>query len=176
MTTYRLALAAAMAACAACASPRESPPAMATSGDPPPASAAGDTVPVRRFGDEVYARIRYNGGLTERGEQVVRDAAAWSALWARMTARQSPSAVPAVDFGSEMVLVAAMGQRPSGGYGVTIERVEDAGAELVASVVHQRPGAGCGVTAALTEPVDAVRVPRAAKPVRWSVREVVRDC
>jgi hypothetical protein len=145
---------------------------------PPAASApaAGAPVPLRRLSEEAYASIRYNSGLTERGEQVVRDAGAWSSLWSRMTARNRATPLPPVDFGREMVLVAAMGQRPSGGHAVTIERVDDAGGELVARVVHQKPGPRCGTTSALTHPADAVLIPRSSKPVRWMVRETERDC
>lgn len=175
MTISRLVLAAVLAAGAACTPPQGS--AM----DPPPgqgpsALADGDTVSLRRFGDDVYTRVRFNGGIAERGEQVVRDPAAWSALWRRMTAGQSPSSLPPVDFGSEMVLVAAMGQRSSGGYAVTIERVESTADGLTAYVTHQSPGPRCGAIAAVTAPVDVARIPRSDRPVRWSVREVVRDC
>jgi hypothetical protein len=174
MTTHRLLFAAALAASAACASPRETP-AMDVPADQAP-RVEGDSIPLRRFGDDVAARIRFNGGLTERGEQVVRDPAAWSALWSRMTARQSPSPVPSVDFGSEMVLVAAMGQRSSGGYVVTIDRVDAGPGGLTVHVTHRAPGPRCGTTAALTEPVDVARIPATSQPVRWSVRQVVQDC
>ncbi|HYW12183.1 MAG TPA: protease complex subunit PrcB family protein [Longimicrobium sp.] len=175
MTISRLMLAAVLAAGTACTPPES--PAM----DPPPsqgpaAPADGDTVPLRRFGEDVHSRVRFNGGLAERGEQVVRDPAAWSALWRRMTAGQSPSSLPAVDFGSEMVLVAAMGQRSSGGYAATIDRVESTPSALMVHITHQSPGPRCGAIAAVTAPVDVARIPRSDRPVRWSVREVVRDC
>lgn len=174
MTICRLMLAALLAAGAACTPPGA--PAMDPPQDEAPRLADGDTFPLRRFGDDVYTRIRFNGALTERGEQVVREGAAWSALWRRMTAGQSPAPVPPVDFGSEMVLVAAMGQRPSGGYVATIDRVESTPSGLTVHVTHEGPGPRCGTIAAVTAPVDVARIPRSEKPVRWSVRQAVRDC
>ncbi len=175
MTISRLMLAAVLAAGAAC-TPPESPAMDPPPSQGPPALADGDSVPLRRFGEDVHSRVRFNGGLAERGEQVVRDPAAWSALWRRMTAGQSPSSIPTVDFGGEMVLVAAMGLRSSGGYAVTIDRVESTAAGLTAYVTHQSPGPRCGAITAVTQPVDVARIPRSDRPVRWNVREVVRDC
>lgn len=169
-----LAAALAVAACA------PQPPSQAM--DPPPAATAPDEapragpIPVRRFDERTNAQIRSRGGLTEAGQQVVRDAAAWNALWARITRGGSPLPVPAVDFAREMVLVAAMGSRRTGGYTITIEGVDEEGSEWVARVAEQRPGARCGTTQAVTAPVDAVAVPRSDRTVRWAVRQVVNDC
>jgi len=172
--TIRPMLALALAA-SACTSTQAS---TAMDGTPPAASspAADAAVPLRRLSEEAYTSIRYNSGLAERGEQVVRDAGAWSSLWSRMTARNRPAPLPPVDFGRDMVLVAAMGRQPSGGHRVTIERVDDTGTELVAHVSHQRPGPRCGTTSALTEPADAVLIPRSTRNVRWMVRETTLDC
>jgi hypothetical protein len=167
-------LAAALAAAACAPQPRSQ--AM----DPPPAAVpaadARGPIPIRRFDERASAQLRSQGGLTEAGQQVVRDAAAWSALWARITRTGAPHPVPAVDFGREMVLVAAMGRRATGGYMVTIEGVDEAGGEWVVRVAEQRPGPRCGTTQAVTAPVDAVAVPRSGRPVRWAVRQVVHDC
>lgn len=169
-----LAAALAVAACA----PQPRSQAM----DPPPAAAAPDQaprtgpIPVRRFDERTNVQIRSRGGLAEAGQQVVRDGATWNALWARITRTGAPLPLPAVDFTREMVLVAAMGSRPTGGYTVTIEGVDEAGGEWVARVAEQRPGARCGTIQAVTAPVDAVAVPRSDRPVRWAVRQVVHDC
>lgn len=171
----KLTFLAALLALAACAPQPEG--AM----DPPPAAPPADArgggpVPLRRFDDATSSRFRSQGGLADAGQQVVRDAAAWSALWARITRGQDPSSVPAVDFGREMVLVAAMGRRATGGYTVTIEAVDEAGGEWVARVAEQSPGPRCGTTQAVTSPVDVVVVPHTDRPIRWVVRPVVHDC
>ena len=152
----------------------------AVSMDPsPPAGGGGatNTVPLRRLGEAAAAYFRYSSGLAQPAREVVRDGAAWSALWARMTQGHAPAPpAPAVDFGREMLLVAALGERGTGGYAVTIESVSDTGGELVARVAEQRPGPRCGTTQAVTAPADVVAIPRSAHAVRWTVREVVTDC
>ncbi len=166
-------LAAVLVLAAGCTIPREAPvtdPTRTTG-----SGAGADSVPLRRL-DEAAA-FRYNAGLDQPAREVVRDAAAWSALWPRIAGPAGPPhAAPAVDFGREMVLVAAMGQRPTGGYSIEIASVTAAGGELVANVVEQRPGPRCGTTQALTAPVDVVAIPRSTRSVRWEVRQVASDC
>jgi hypothetical protein len=75
-----------------------------------------------------------------------------------------------------MVLLAAMGPRPTGGYRVIIDRVLPRSEALEAFVRHISPGQRCGTTQAVTSPVDIVRVPATTKPVRWVVEQEVLDC
>ncbi len=166
-----LAAAAALAAC----SPA---PAAQTRATPPEARTGmqQDSLALRRPAEALQASFRYNSGVQTAMRETVRDAAAWRALWTRLTARAGPPAPPPeVDFAREMVLVAALGQRSSGGYSIRIESVRT-GSELAATVVQSSPGPRCGVTGALTAPADVVIVPRSEAPVRWTVRETVTDC
>ena len=98
-------------------------------------------------------------------------------MWRRITASHGePPPRPEVDFSREMLLLAAMGAQPSGGYRIRIERVLDDGAELEAHVVHTSPGPRCGAIAAITHPVDVIRIAATPRPVRWLVRQEVIDC
>jgi hypothetical protein len=173
----KLTFLAALLALAACAPAPQPEGAMDPPSAAPPADVRGGPIPPRRFDDATSSRFRSQSGLAEAGQQVVRDAGAWSALWARITRGSGPDAgLPAVDFGREMVLVAAMGRRATGGYTVTIEAVDEAGGEWVARVAEQSPGPRCGTTQAVTAPADVVVVPRTDRPIRWAVRQVVHDC
>jgi hypothetical protein len=106
-------------------------------------------------------QFRSYSGYTERERLVIRTPEQWSAAWARITQGSSsaPSA-PAVDFDHEMVVLVAMGRRPTGGYSITVDGVYDSGGRIFAEVREKSPGAGCIVTQAFTAPIDAVRVPR----------------
>ena len=57
------------------------------------------------------ATLNAPGGVfDDAAQQVVRDPAAWQALWARLHVNASPTpALPAVDFAKDMLVVAAMG-------------------------------------------------------------------
>jgi hypothetical protein len=163
-----LALAAGLAGCAA---------SSLTGGD---ASAdrqgQGTPVTVTRLRPERYA-LEFHSGFTAPARLVVRSEAEWREVWARIYQGRMPQpALPAVDFAREAVLVAALGERSSGGHGIVVDSVYDTGAELQAVVRRTSPGAGCVVTGALTQPVDAVRIPATTKSVKFVDRDEVRDC
>jgi hypothetical protein len=129
-----------------------------------------------RFAEPVAARLRTSSGFYEERMLAIRSAPEWEGQWQRLTARQAPSPPPAVDFSRDMLLMAAMGPQRSGGYSVAIERVLDQPATLFVLVRMISPGAGCGTIAALTSPVDFVRLPASPKPIRWVIERVAQDC
>ncbi len=119
----------------------------------------------------------FASGFEAAGQFVARDQAAWQALWQQVNARNSPApALPAIDFDREMVLVAALGRRASGGHSLRFERAERAGAGIVVTIRQEQPGSGCIVPSALTFPVDIATVPRSSGPVSFKFESVTRDC
>jgi hypothetical protein len=117
-------------------------------------------------------------GLRQPVRTVVRTNDAWTEMWTAIQQGTDPvPPVPAIDFGREMVIIVAMGEQRSTGYGVTIERVSEAGDGGIDAIVRtRRPGNGCVVGAALTQPLDIVRVPRRDGAVRfWEQSETI-DC
>ena len=74
-----------------------------------------------------------------------------------------------------LVLVAAMGSRNSGGFAIRIDSVRVANGTARAWVTERSPGSSCVVTGAITEPTDAVVIPRVAA-VEWSERAQVVPC
>ena len=107
----------------------------------------------------------------------IRRPAEWQGQWRRITARQGdPPPPPTVDFSREMLLVAAMGPQPSGGYRVSIDKGIEQPNELLAFVRFVSAGRRCGAIAAMTSPVDIVRLPVSPKNVRWVVERQAADC
>lgn len=138
---------------------------------PAPSAAADGAVPIERLAS------LGNGGLVDSTRQVVRTAGEWAAVWQRMHGHITPQpALPAVDFTRSLVLVAAMGTRPSGGFTIAVDSVVRRGGGLVAHVTSTVPGASCMTTAALTQPVAAVRVDATAAEVTFQERQAVREC
>lgn len=117
------------------------------------------------------------GALDDATQQVVRDQAAWQALWARLNSNASPApALPAVDFAKDMIVVAAMGMKGHGGYKVAITAaVEDAG-KVTVEVTETSPGARCMNAMMMTSPVVVARLPRRAGDVTFNVVRKVVDC
>lgn len=137
-----------------------------------------DSTPAERRPPEVAVfPYRSNSGLTTRDRVIVTDQAAWSAIWTDIVRNHSPTpALPAVDFGRETIVVAAMGQRSTGGYGITIDSGGVAGDTVVLVVTERSPGPTCGTTAALTAPVALARILRPRATVQFVEKTAVTDC
>lgn len=119
---------------------------------------------------------RYNSGFIEPTRRVITDADTWEQVWnAAFSGRRPQAPFPKVDFRREMLVIAAMGTRPSGGYTIHVDSVVETD-ELVVHVRSVEPGAGCGTTSAISEPVYIAAVRPSALPTRFV--EVVEqdDC
>ncbi len=158
-------------------SPAPSPPVV----DPPPAPAptpsppdspdepaggsaghrsshrAASEVEIRRIGRWVGSGIKGTRRL------VIRDPVTWSQFWSELGAGVKPN----VDFGRDLVIAVASGERSSGGHDIEVQRVTRTGGELRIEVVQTSPGPGCMAASVMTQPVDVVMVP-AAGVTGWS--------
>ena len=141
----------------------------------PPTDHPADAVPV------TITPIALDGtysGLEEPLREVVRSDEEWRALWARLVAGRIPRPdAPPIDFSEQVVVVAAMGSRPTGGYAIRIDRASYAGDTLWIEVTSVSPGAGCVTTQALSAPVAAGAVERRGEiSARFLDREETLDC
>ena len=118
----------------------------------------------------------YYSGLTESTRLVIRDASAWAEMWARLSTARPVPPLPTVDFNREMVVVAALGARPSGGHSIVVESASREGGSVYVTVRSEVPGSGCLLSQALTSPVDVARMPRTDDPVQFRERNVTRAC
>lgn len=119
-----------------------------------------------------------NNVFTSQTTLVIRNQESWQELWSRMNATilPAPPPVPVVDFTKEVVLVAAAGTRPTGGFSVAITSAAESGSEVVAKATVTSPGRNYIVTQALPSPVHAVTGARREAPIRFQVRQEVRNC
>jgi protease stability complex PrcB-like protein len=136
----------------------------------------GDPVPIVRLRAEPYSFEHYSG-LDRPDRIVVRDQGSWEALWARIYRGFSPvRPVPAIDFSREMLVVAALGSRSSGGYGILIDGANESEGAGLAVTVRSISPKNCLVTLAFTAPVDIARVPRREGSVTFIERSEVHTC
>lgn len=133
-------------------------------------------LPLARFDERTASSFRHMSGLHAERLMLIRNEAEWLGQWRRINARQDPPPLPPVDFRREMLLMAAMGRQPTGGYRVVIDKVIEQSGELLAFVRFVSPGRRCGAIAAVTSPVDIVRLPASPKNVRWLVERQAADC
>jgi hypothetical protein len=125
------------------------------------------TLEIRRIGQ--WTRT----GIGEARRLVIKDANTWAQFWSELGMGDRP----AVDFTRDVVVVAAAGQRQTGGHEIAIDRVTQTDGELTVEVVERTPGPNCMTTASLTQPVDIVIVP-ASDARSWSFleRKEIRGC
>jgi hypothetical protein len=136
----------------------------------------GDVLPVTRLHAEPYS-FAYYSGMTDSVRLAVRDPGQWQQVWSAIEHGSSPAtAAPQVDFAREMVLVAALGTRNSGGFSIYVDSAYQRSDHVEVVVRKVSPGKQCGVTGALTQPVDLARIPATSLPVRFRERSVAHDC
>lgn len=133
-------------------------------------------VPVTRLRTEPYP-LTFSSGLRAPQRSVVRDEGAWREAWAAIWSNHSPTPpLPAVDFTREMIIVVALGERRSGGYSILIDSAAVSDGGLVIWVHTISPGPRCVTTGALTQPVDAARLPQLPGRAEFRERAEVSDC
>ena len=138
-------------------------------------SARGN-VPFTRLRDAPSAFTSYSG-LSDSALMVVRDSSAWRDLWQRINRVFIPAPpAPVVDFQQEMIVVAALGRRPTAGHDIMIEGAEQDSTGIEIVVRRSEPAPGCPVAAAVTQPVDLARMRADRRAVRFRERQVVVPC
>jgi hypothetical protein len=137
----------------------------------------GIDVPIVRLRSEPNS-FSYFTGIRESTRLIVRDRDTWRATWNKLYDRQSPvPAIPDIDFSKEMVVVAALGERGSGGYSIVFENASENEAGGVNVVVRSTsPGRGCAAPTVMTQPTDLARIPNRYPSIRFIEREEVRTC
>jgi hypothetical protein len=108
---------------------------------------------------------------------VIRDAAEWPEVWSRIHGEQvPPPPIVQPDFDTEMAVVAAMGEKASGGFDIVVDSVTRHERGAIVYITEHSPGSGCMTTGALTQPVHAVRAPRTDGTIWWRERSVMDNC
>ena len=106
---------------------------------------------------------------------VIRDQQTWNAEWPHLSG--DLSAPPLIDFTDTMVLIAALGERPSSGYQVTMDNIRIVqGGSLAVVVMETRPGEGCGLLQVTTTPAQLMLAPKTSSGVVFSAASQVRNC
>ena len=82
----------------------------------------------------------------------------------------------AVDWSTEMVLLVALGDRPTSGYAVQIEHVRAGDGLIEIHACEREPGPACVVLEVETDPFQTVVVPTRAGDVRVIMRVDTVDC
>lgn len=110
---------------------------------------------------------------------VVRDRETWVQVWNHLNSRPDSPGLPEIDFTREMLVVAAMGWRPSSGYRIVVDKAyfyeRYPRLEVVIQSIDNTKCPGLGQFPVLTSPIDIVRLPRTERPVVLRETEM-SDC
>jgi hypothetical protein len=135
-----------------------------------------EVLPVTRLARGATAYSTYSG-LVDSTRAVVRDSAEWSAMWRGITRPfYPPPPLPRVDFDHDMVVVAALGARSTGGYDIVIEGASQDASSIEIALRASSPAPGCPVSAATTQPVDVATIPASTRPVRFRQTSIIVPC
>jgi hypothetical protein len=147
--------------------------ASACSGAKPAASPANQGPGALELETLVQQSIPGQGGQTVR--EVIRDQAAWTAMWAKLREGSAlPESPPAVDFDKDMVIVAAMETQPCVSK-VTVRSAVRSGGELVVGILEAPPAPNC-VCFTSERPIHAVRLRKVDAPARFDVERGQTAC
>ncbi|MEX2536469.1 MAG: protease complex subunit PrcB family protein [Trueperaceae bacterium] len=107
-------------------------------------------------------------GFEEQSFLLVEDSSALLNLWNRAYGSQlQVPPVPEVAFERETVVALFLGTKPTGGYGLEVERVSLEQGELIVDVRMSQPSADAFTTQALTSPWVMVRILRGGIDTAW---------
>jgi hypothetical protein len=147
----------------------------------------GRPVPITPMGPKLPGQrtsFRTSCGIWDQLRLVVRDRDGWLDVWKRIHRFDpnrgpypEPPLLPEIDFSREMVIVAAMGVRPTSGYAIIIDVAyayeRNYRLEVVVRSVENR---NCLAFQTMTAPIDIVRLPKTEQFVVFREIEVVPDC
>ena len=147
----------------------------------------GKPVPITPMGPKLSGprtSFSMSSGIWDQFRVVVRDRDAWFDVWKRIHRfdphrgpHPEPPPLPEIDFSREMLIVAAMGARPTSGYAIIIDAAyaheRNYRLEVVVRSVENRK---CGGFTVMTAPIDIVRLAKTERNVVFREIEAVLDC
>jgi len=80
-----------------------------------------------------------------------------------------------VDFRTAQVLASSIGEKPTGGYTVSVTNIEEFEDNVVVTVVQTIPGPACITTQGVTHPFEFVVIP-SVKPIEIFERQRINQC
>ena len=117
-------------------------------------------------------------GFGAPGRWIIRDDASWEELWRRLMSNEvTPKSLrPTVNFQQQMLVVAALGERPTTGSSITIVAVRSNGQTLTVETLIVTPASPCVGATEITSPVDVVSVPLGLMPIVFVERHQQKVC
>ena len=87
-----------------------------------------------------------------------------------------PEPAPRFDFDQYQLITGGFGDKPSGGYSIVVDRVDELSDAVYVSVLDISPGPGCLVSWGVTSPYATILIKKSTKPIKFSITKVVMEC
>jgi len=111
----------------------------------------------------------------ESGGMVFRDAGSWEAFWncycMVITGEGNKLPAPEIDFSAQMLVGVFSGEKPTGGYSISIQRVLEGPKTIIVEYQEKSPPPDAMVTLALTYPCQIITLPSSEKSVGFKAVE-----
>lgn len=101
----------------------------------------------------------YGSGVREPQQSLIRTQAEWLELWRKHT-NDFNATPPTIFFDQEVVAAVFLGEKPTGGYDITIVRAERSDEELIIYYREKAPAPGSILVQVFTQPFHMVRINR----------------
>ena len=133
------------------------------------------------FGPEVPAEDvvidTRHSGIVAPVRGVIRSPTEWQPFLDAFAQATPGQAIRAVDFSTEMILVAALGRQLQAGRDIGFRGIQRVTAEIIAEVLLIQPDARCDTIEIETTPLVAVAIRRSDVPVRFvDVTRILEAC
>ena len=136
--------------------------------DPPP-------VGLQRLRAEPYS-YSYASRFKKGFDKVIRNAAQWERIWQKTCADVcGADPIANVDFDKQVVLVSALGDRPTG-VSIILSAAHWTSQGLEIDVVEEFPSAQCVLTMAENRAIDIAIIERTDRPILFRHRRVETTC
>jgi len=130
----------------------------------------GPSLPLRFGGTREFPRPPINSLRSDNELRlVIKSQEEFSSLWRRFIGPVPPEQgvppFPEIDFSKEIVIIAAMGTRPTSGYWIFVDGACEVDGQVEVFVSNVEDTSCIGGLTSLTYPADAVRLPRTDLPI-----------
>lgn len=119
----------------------------------------------------------------QKKNYVIRSQVEWQKLWQQMQVAsflprnaRTDSLLNKIDFNKHMLLAVFQGQKPSGGYSITVDKLVRSNNRLEVFIEEKSPGADCFTTQMLTHPYHVIVTEKSALKVAFTTRQSTAAC
>ena len=112
----------------------------------------------------------FRSGIKERKVVTIKSEKEWESFWHLHNAPFAPEKqIPLIDLQQEMIVAVFSGEKNTGGYGITITKIEEdqKKGEIIVLLLETQPPPKAMFTQAITQPYHIVKTRRIDLPVKF---------